>query len=232
VDVGSSATSGTGLVLNSCNGGSSQQFNITANATNGSFNVVSASSGLCMSVRGQSQSSGAVMDVETCSSNIASSQQFNIQATSYGTVNNDAAEYSFETGTQGWTFDQSPITSVAQSTNIAYNGGHSLAVNFNGNGTAMTEVMNPSIAAGKVVTFNVYIPTGAPMAFLQPYVQQGSAGSWTWTGNYQTSGIKYGQWNTLTVTVPSNASALYRIGVQFSTNASFNGTFYVDTVSY
>ena len=47
-------TNGTGLVLGACNGGASQNWNITANAMNGSFNVAAASTGRCMNVRGGS----------------------------------------------------------------------------------------------------------------------------------------------------------------------------------
>jgi hypothetical protein len=77
VDAGN-GTNGTGLVLASCNGGSSQQFNITANASNGSFYVAAASTGRCMNVRSGSTSAGATMEVWDCSG--WSSQQFNIQA--------------------------------------------------------------------------------------------------------------------------------------------------------
>ena len=73
-------TAGNGLVLNSCNGSASQNWNITANAMNGSFNVATASTGLCMNVRGGSTAAGAVMEVNTCTSG-ATGQQFNIQAT-------------------------------------------------------------------------------------------------------------------------------------------------------
>jgi len=79
VDAGA-ASSGTGLVLNSCSGASSQKWNISANAANGSFTVVNASTNRCMNIRGGSTSAGAVMEVAACSSG-STSQQFNIQAT-------------------------------------------------------------------------------------------------------------------------------------------------------
>src|SRR6202000_2067436 len=74
------AATGPGLVLNACNGAASQNWNITAVAQNGSFNVTAASTGRCMSVRGASPSPGAVMEVDNCVSGSAS-QMFNIQAT-------------------------------------------------------------------------------------------------------------------------------------------------------
>jgi len=42
-----------------------------------------------------------------------------------------------------------------------------------------------------------------------------------------------GAWNTITVTVPANAvTPLYQLGVQFSTNAAWTGTCYIDSMSW
>jgi hypothetical protein len=73
------ATNGTGIVLNVCNGGASQSWNITANAQNGSFRVAAASTGRCMNVRGGSTAAGAVMEVYDCNA-FSTSAMFNIQA--------------------------------------------------------------------------------------------------------------------------------------------------------
>jgi hypothetical protein len=147
----------------------------------------------------------------------------------------DSAQYSFESGAQGWTSSGSPITGVSSSTTQAFAGTHALAVAFNGGaGTAQAYVSSPTVAAGKTVTFHVWIPAGSAVSAVQPYVQQGSGGGWTWTGNYQAiSNLQTGAWNTLTVTVPSNAvTPLYQLGVQFFTNATWSGTCYIDTISW
>ena len=83
-------------MLNACNGSASQNWNISANAMNGSFSVATASTGLCMNVRGSSTAPGAVMEVNSCASGTAS-EQFNIQATIY------ANDLSNSTGTGGST---------------------------------------------------------------------------------------------------------------------------------
>jgi len=45
--------------------------------------------------------------------------------------------------------------------------------------------------------------------------------------------LKTNAWNTLTVTVPSNAvTPLNSLGVQFSTNGAWTGTCYVDSISW
>jgi hypothetical protein len=79
----------------------------------------------------------------------------------------------------------------------------------------------------------VYVPSGAAISWVQPYVQQGASGNWTWTGNWQPiSAIKAGAWNTLSVTVPANAALLSSLGVQFATAGTYNGSIYVDSVNF
>ena len=70
------------------------------------------------------------------------------------------------------------------------------------------------------MTFHIWLPSGSKISSVQPYVQQGAAGNWTWTGNWQpisfSASLTVGAWNTLTVTVPSNAiTPLSQLGVQF-----------------
>jgi hypothetical protein len=73
-------TNGTGVVVNSCTGAASQNWNITALPQNGAFNVATAVTGRCLNVRGGNTAAGAVMEVYDCTSSW-SSEQFNIQAT-------------------------------------------------------------------------------------------------------------------------------------------------------
>ena len=81
--------------------------------------------------------------------------------------------------------------------------------------TGSAVVSSPSTSAGKVVTFHVWIPSGSGISSIQPFVLQGASGNWTWTGNWQAVGSpKAGAWNTLAVTVPSNAvTPLFQMGV-------------------
>jgi hypothetical protein len=87
-------TNGTGIVLAACNGSASQNWNISAIAMNGSFNVAAANTGRCMNVRGASPAQGAVMEVDDCNAS-STSEQFNIQATIY------AGDTSGSTGSTG-----------------------------------------------------------------------------------------------------------------------------------
>jgi hypothetical protein len=97
----------------------------------------------------------------------------------------------------------------------------------------MARVSTPGVPAGATVTYRVWIPSGSRIGAIQPYVLQGAAGGWTWTGAYRSSSqLTANAWNTVTVTVPSNAAALHELGVQFITNATWSGTAYVDSVTW
>jgi hypothetical protein len=79
------------------------------------------------------------------------------------------------------------------------------------------------------------LPANTNLASVQPYVMQGAAGGWLWTGSWTaTSQLRAGAWNALSVTVPSNAAALAELGVEFSTAsaANVNAAAYVDVVNW
>jgi hypothetical protein len=159
----------------------------------------------------------------------------NAAATITDTGASDPAQYNFEAGTQSWTVGGAPITAVASSTTQHFAGTHSLAVTINGAaGTNQVVIANPTTAAGKVVTFHVWVPSGSQITGVQPFVQQGAGGAWLWTGTFKAIGtLTTNAWNTITVTVPSNAvTPLSQLGVQFVTGATWSGTCYVDAVSW
>jgi hypothetical protein len=141
-------------------------------------------------------------------------------------------EYNFETGTQSWTFNTAPITGVAQSTTQAFGPTHSLAVTINGAaGVGDALINSPGTPAGKVVTFHVWVPTGAQFTDVQPYVMDNV---WAWTGTYVAgANLTQNAWNTITVTVPSAAAMpLQQMGVEFHTSATWSGTCYIDSISW
>jgi hypothetical protein len=84
------------------------------------------------------------------------------------------------------------------------------------------------------VSFRFWLPTGSRISGVQPYVQQGSAGGWQWTGSWVSgSSLKAGDWNTVAVQVPANAaSPLYQLGLELFTDAAWSGTVHVDSVSW
>lgn len=133
-----------------------------------------------------------------------------------------SARYDFESGAQGWT---GGTGSAAR----AYSGARSLAVAITST-RAAPQIANPPIAAGRKVTFRLWLPTDAQVASVQPYVMEKS--TWRWTGAW-TSGstLQKGAWNTLSVTVPSNAGALAQLGLELVPQGTWRGTVYLDAVT-
>jgi hypothetical protein len=145
------------------------------------------------------------------------------------------AGYDFEISNQGWSASASTVT-ASRSIDRAWSGSASLKAAFASSpaGSPTVRVSNPSTPAGKVVTFHVWFPAGSALTAIQPYVLQGAAGGWLWTGNWRsTSGLAAGQWNTIQVTVPANAMLpLWELGVQLTTGSSWTGSAYVDAVTW
>jgi hypothetical protein len=88
--------------------------------------------------------------------------------------------------------------------------------------------------AGKTVKFHVYIPSGSNIAWVQPYVQQGASGNWAWTtSTMNMSQLTADSWNYVSVTVPSSATSVATIGLQFGkTSTSWTGSISVDSVTF
>jgi hypothetical protein len=146
----------------------------------------------------------------------------------------DPAPYGFESSAQSWFYSGSAVSSVVRSTERAFAGGASLKVALGaGAGDGFVKVSNPQVAPGRTVTFHVWVPGGTTLTALQPYVLQGAAGGWAWTGNWRAAGsLQAGAWNTLAVQVPTNAAALAELGVVFTTNGASTNSAYIDSVSY
>jgi hypothetical protein len=146
----------------------------------------------------------------------------------------DPARYNFESGTQSWGTSGVLISGVASSSARAFAGARSLSANFaGGTGKQTVRVSSPGTPAGKTVTFRVWLPSGSGLGALQPYVLQGAAGNWTWTGSFRSiSQLTPNSWNTITVTVPASAATLAELGVEFTNNTAWTGTAYIDSVTW
>jgi hypothetical protein len=101
-------------------------------------------------------------------------------------------------------------------------------------GTQHVKVSSPSVGAGKVVTFHLWVPAGSAISSVQPYLLQGASGGWAWTGSWRSiSSLSAGQWNTITVQTPSNAVVpLAELGVEVTTSNTSTGALYVDAVGW
>jgi hypothetical protein len=145
----------------------------------------------------------------------------------------DTARYNFESGAQAWV--GSGVGSVARSVDRAFAGTGALKVVLGAAaGDGSVKVASPAVPAGATVTFHVWVPVGSTLTAVQPYALQGAAGGWAWAGSWRAaSSLQVGNWNTITVTVPSNAAALAELGVVFSlSGASGGAAAYVDSVTW
>jgi hypothetical protein len=150
------------------------------------------------------------------------------------TTSGDSSRYNFESGTQGFLSSGGLITGVATSAAQAFAGSRSLAISIAGSGTQYVYVNTPATGAGATVTFRVFIPAGIALSSIQPFVLQGAAGGWAWTGAFTpASQLRTGAWNTVTLTVPANAALpLSRLGVELSATTSVSGTVYIDAINW
>jgi probable HAF family extracellular repeat protein len=145
----------------------------------------------------------------------------------------DSSQYTFESDAQGWHSTGEPIVSVAASTAQHFSGAGSLAVQINSPGFASVALDAPPPHPGQLVTFHVYLPDDAHIDWIQPFALQGLEGGWEWSGNYQpASALQLGAWNTLTIQVPNDASALWQLGVEISSSVEHPGTVYIDSVDF
>lgn len=146
----------------------------------------------------------------------------------------DSAEYSFESGAQGWVATSG--TTVATSTQEVYAGGQSLVldVSESGAGTTGAGVETSSVPAGATVTFHVYVPAGSAIRTVQAVVVEGPSQNYALISDTQPiASLTAGAWNTLTVSVPSNApTPLYGLGLEVTTGSAWSGQVYVDSVSW
>jgi hypothetical protein len=126
------------------------------------------------------------------------------------------------------------ITSVSQSTTQHFAGAGSLAGAMT-TASGITYILEvapptPAIAPGTVVTFHVFVPASAPIGSIQPYVLD-KGFQFTGTRIYAKD-LSLDAWTTVKVSVPADAAAIIRMGVQFDATATWTGTVYVDGVDW
>ena len=149
----------------------------------------------------------------------------------------DDALYNFETTTQGWhpavgTNNLSGISSAVRSSGRFFSGNCALQVTFDAAhyvSNPTIYVPTPAVQPGATIQFHIWIPQANNLSAVDPFVEDHN---WTWTGNWQSmSALAAGAWNTITVTVPTTAiTPLQELGIQFTLNAPWSGTVYIDSV--
>lgn len=147
----------------------------------------------------------------------------------------DTAQYGFESGVGAWTLNGTGIAGLVGTTAKAFAGKASLEVRLSGAaGKGSARVGSPATAAGQTVTFRVQCAAGTNVTAIQPYVLQGAAGGWAYTGAWRAaSSLTPGAWNAVTVTVPSNAATpLFELGLELTTAVGAANSCLVDAVTW
>jgi hypothetical protein len=158
---------------------------------------------------------------------------------SSGSGGRDAAEYGFETSVAAWqaSSQSGSVVTLARDTRRAFAGAASLeaVVTSSSADLVWVVVQNPNVAPGSRVTFHVFVPTGAPIDWVQPYLQEGALSTppFAWTYAYlKAPELVFGAWNTVTVAFASSATAPALMGVQFHVTAPWSGSVFVDSIGW
>ncbi|SDX46666.1 cadherin-like beta sandwich domain-containing protein [Paenibacillus sp. CF384] len=142
----------------------------------------------------------------------------------------DPAQFNFETNTQGFTGTAG--ATLAVTTEKAYQGNQSMKMTLNVTGSAgpFAKLSSPAgLTAGSTYEFHIWVPSGASIAGVQPYMMDST---WSWTGNYVPyANLTKDAWNTMTLTIPAGAKTPFNeFGVQVQSSGDFAGSVYIDSI--
>jgi chitodextrinase len=142
----------------------------------------------------------------------------------------DLSLYPFENGEMhGFAVRDNGPATVTWDSSIAYAGEGSARIDFQkGVSTISIDNVDPRIMNGKIVTFQVYVPSGIPDFSIQPMV---FGAGWTFNGGWaDTVYLEKDKWHTLSVPFTNGDAPSPRIG--FNIHAEHAGTLWVDSISY
>jgi lysophospholipase L1-like esterase len=145
------------------------------------------------------------------------------------------AQYDFENSVQGWFTSGKVISAITPSSVRSASGSWSLSMKLAAvAGTQQVMVNNPPVPSGKTITFKLWFQAGTRLSSVQVFAQEGISTNWRWNGNWkQISALQAGTWNTLTVPLPANSSALQGLGIELTAKKGTAGELvYLDAVGW
>ena len=144
------------------------------------------------------------------------------------------SKYDFEDGEQGWTTRPGTMISRVYSSDVHFfEGQRSLAIVFDGPYTRKSQafVFRPPVEGGRTVSAYLLCPAKTQLNHIALFVEDRK---FTWSNNYQP--ITYlipGGWTQISVRVPSDAPMpLARLGLEFTADAPWKGTCFLDSVTW
>ncbi|MES1183997.1 MAG: hypothetical protein ABUL60_09280 [Myxococcales bacterium] len=138
-------------------------------------------------------------------------------------------QHDFERGGT-WEKREGAVTAAANSAARSYLGSSSLKVTLNGSGTGRVWT-KPLVSPppGATVSYRVYVPQGAPVTAIQPYVADKN---FVWAQRYNTN-LPRNAWIPVSAVVPANAQLpAQEIGVKIYLSAPYSGPIYIDAVQW
>ncbi len=148
---------------------------------------------------------------------------------SAASIPNDATQYDFERGGL-WTNVEGAVASGSPSGDVSFFGARSLRVNIDGSSDGRIWV-EPAVSSspGDTVTFRVYIPSGAPVSAVQPYV---SDADYVWHHSWNPN-LPRDAWMPVTATIPASINTPVReIGVKLYCSEPYTGPVYLDAIQW
>ena len=137
--------------------------------------------------------------------------------------------YNFERGNIWPEFD-GDVVLTQTSGEVEYSGSSSLEVMFDGSSDGRVWI-EPQLAIqpGSTITYRVFVPDGAPVVAIQPYVADNN---WVWD---ETWNANFPQGARLTVTTtlsPQAALPVRELGLKFYLDDNYTGPIYIDAVTW
>jgi len=154
----------------------------------------------------------------------------------------DPSKIGFESSSQGWYAAAGGLSNVGRRTTRAYAGVASLGFTLQYTGgapvtnTLAVDSVAPATAPGprSVVTFHIYLPaTASAIEWVQPFIQDTNL---TYASAFTSRvALTLGAWNTIKVTVPSNAvPTLHALGDELRTSGdtALNDDLFIDAIDW
>jgi len=149
----------------------------------------------------------------------------------------DPSKYGFEGSVQGWGMagGGSAWSGITCSNAFSFAGMGALAASVAAQ-ASMTYILEvapptPAIPPGTTVSFHLRLPSTAMLNAIQAYVME--TGTYRFTATRVAgSNLARNTWVKVDVTVPSDAAAILRLGVQFESSGTWTDTVYLDAIDW
>lgn len=149
-------------------------------------------------------------------------------------------KFDWENGSTEGFIVSSDSSSISNTTEKSYEGTRSLKWDIAASGEEILEVcrdLYDIIPAGSTITFKIWVPLGAPVRAIQPYIMtfEGNYENYRWYSSWQRYGsLKKDAWNEFVIKLPEDLDMTLeqQIGVQCEIIGEGNFTIYIDLIEW